>query len=67
MYTVICDNCGKDVCEGEDYSAWNDQDYVESIAAECGWKIEDDKHYCDECHSYDDEDNLVINKAKKKS
>lgn len=62
-YTVICDNCGKDVCDGAEFSGWNDEDYVADVAKEEGW-IEDEndgKHYCPACYQYDDDDNLIIN------
>ncbi|MEK9157712.1 MAG: hypothetical protein AAB638_00835 [Patescibacteria group bacterium] len=61
MYTVVCDNCGKDVCEGEEYSAWNDSDYAREIATESGWhETDDDKHYCPDCFTFDDNDNLIL-------
>lgn len=60
MYTVVCDNCGKDVNEGAEYSCWNDKRYAQDIAMEADWLSEGDKHYCQDCFSYDDEDNLII-------
>lgn len=59
MFTVVCDNCGKDVNEGEEYSCWNDIMFAEDIAMEVGWIKEDDRHYCPDCFTYDD-NNLVI-------
>jgi len=61
MYTIICDNCGKDVNEGGEYSCFNDKEYVNDIAMESDWIKEDDKHYCTDCFTYDDDDNIVIN------
>lgn len=58
MFTVVCDNCGKDVNEGEEYSCWNDIMFAEDIAMEVGWIKEDDRHYCPDCFTYDD-NNLV--------
>lgn len=63
MYTVICDNCGKDVNADAEYSAWSDTQFTEDMALEAGWHKEDDKHYCPDCFSFDDEDELVINAA----
>jgi hypothetical protein len=61
MYTIICDNCGKDLCDGTEYSCWNDEDYVKDSARESDWHItEDDKHYCDDCYSWGDEDELIL-------
>jgi hypothetical protein len=65
MYTVICDNCGKDVNEDSEFSAWSDKTYAEDVAMEANWIDEDDKHYCDDCFSYDDEDNLVLKTIEK--
>lgn len=69
MYTIICDGCGKDVCEGDEYSAWNDAGYVGDMAREENWIEHDDydgtQHYCPDCYEYDDDDNLVIHKKKK--
>lgn len=65
MYTLICDNCGQDASEGEDYSCWSEPDWVIDGAEESGWYVED-KHYCPDCFSWDDEDKLVINESRKK-
>jgi len=59
MFTIICDNCGKDFFEGEDASCYNDIGFIEDSASESGWYV-DDKHLCDECYSYDDNDRLVV-------
>lgn len=67
MYTVQCDNCK---CTSGDYpseySAWNDKNGAEEEAMESGWTREEDNHYCPECYEYDDEDNLVVKKERKK-
>ncbi len=64
MYTIICDGCGKDVCNGSEYSGWDDVDYVWDTADEESWikneDYDDTHHYCPECYEYDDDDNLVI-------
>jgi len=60
MFTVICDNCGKDSSEDCDYSAWNDQDYAWDCAKEDDWIEVENKHYCNDCYSFDDNDNLLI-------
>lgn len=65
MYTILCNNCGQDACEGEEYSCWSEPDYVSDGAEESGWHVDDDKHYCPDCWSWDDEGNLVIKKRLK--
>ena len=66
MFTVICDNCGKDVNKDAEYSAWNDETFAEDIAMEADWIKENDKHYCPKCYEYDDEDELIVNKSRTK-
>ncbi len=34
MFTVVCDNCGKDVNKDAEYSAWNEKTFAEDIAME---------------------------------
>lgn len=65
MYTVVCDNCGKDSNEDSEYSCYSDKDHAEENAIESDWIQEEDKHYCDECFSYDDDDNLIIKPIKR--
>lgn len=66
MYTVICDNCGKDSNDGTDYSCWSDSEQAELVADNSGWLLfEYSKHYCPDCISYDDEDNLVLKNIEK--
>lgn len=60
MYTVLCDNCGKDVNKDAEYSAWNEKTFAEDIAMEADWIKENDNHYCPDCFTYDDDDNLLI-------
>lgn len=66
MFTVICDNCGTDIAEGQEYSCWNDKDYAELEATESEWLKQGDKHYCTECFFYDDEDELRLDELRKK-
>jgi len=70
MYTVICDNCGVDVNEDAEYSAWNDKGYAEETAMNADWirevsSMEEDKHYCPDCAYYNDEDVLIIKEERK--
>jgi len=60
MYTCICDCCGKSADEDTDYSCWSDTSVAKDTAMNAGWAHEGDKDYCTKCHSYDDEDNLII-------
>jgi hypothetical protein len=64
MFTIVCDNCGKDVNDGTDYSGWNDVGYLEEIAFDCDFRKKDDNHYCDKCYEYDEDFEIII-KTKK--
>lgn len=64
MFTVICDNCGVDVFDGEPYSGYSSAKFSEEIALECDWIKQDDKHYCSDCVSYDEEGNLILKQLK---
>ena len=64
MYTVICDNCGKDCNKDQEYSCWSDKTFAQDCAMESDWLKEGDEHYCTECYSYNDEDELVIDKSR---
>lgn len=60
MFTVICDICGKDVCDEEEYAGFSDVDYVKDIAYNYDWIENEDEDICNECYEYDDNDNLII-------
>lgn len=64
IYTVICDNCGKDVSFGQEFAGWNDKDYAFDIAVDAYWHICEDNQYCPDCFEYDDDDNLIIKQIK---
>lgn len=64
MYTVICDCCGADVNEDEEFSCWSDAGSAKDVAMDSDWLTEGDKQYCPDCYSYDDDDNLVIQPLK---
>ena len=60
MYTVICDNCNIDANYNSEYIAWKQKEYAEDIALDQEWKIINKKHYCPDCWSRDDNDEIVI-------
>lgn len=60
MFTVICDNCGKDSNDGAEYSCFGDKQTAEYSAEDSNWLNDNGKHYCPDCYSYDDEDKLVL-------
>ena len=66
MFTIVCDNCGVDAGDDAQYSCWNDKDYAEDVALDADWIKDNENHYCPNCHTHDDEDNLVINTLTQK-
>lgn len=58
-YWLVCDHpdCGEKSTEGGEYTAWSDQDGAMEDAFNSDWTITSDgKHYCDEHHPMEDED-----------
>lgn len=69
LYTIICDNCGKDCNKDTEYCAYNDSQYAEDVAIDSDWyKTEDGKHICNDCfQGFDDDDNVIIKQINKES
>jgi hypothetical protein len=65
MFTVVCDNCDKDENADAEYSAWSDAQFAEDVAMEADWLKEGAKHYCPECFSYGENDELILKEIKK--
>lgn len=71
FYAVQCDNC-KIVLRYDDYEYWAGVDHVELVATDSMWVISvsgsgDKKHYCDDCITLDDDDQMEINEQRFKS
>lgn len=71
MYACKCNNCGSEAFDNSDYSCWPDPELVREQICEMSWHETDYKnpltslHYCDLCHSFDDEDGLIIDLTRK--
>ena len=66
MYSGKCDNCGTEIkLGGGEYMAYGEKWQVEEDMKNTDWLIQDGKHYCDDCWSYDDEDNIVLKPVNK--
>jgi hypothetical protein len=64
MFTIICDNCSKDVNEDTQFSCWNEICYLNDLADNNGWIKDGEKDYCNKCFEYDNKDKLIILKNK---
>lgn len=59
FYRVACDNCGKEADYGE-YSAWAQPEGATEMLGD-DWHVAEDKFYCSDCVTWDDEtDDLVV-------
>jgi hypothetical protein len=73
MYSGKCDNCGCAIeLGGGEYSAYAHIDSVQEEMGNSEWHIEEtgkgkpNKHYCPDCFTIGDDDNIVINESRKK-
>lgn len=59
FYGIRCDRCGKDLECGE-YDSFCDIDDAMVVAKDSGWIKVRGRHYCEECHRYGDDDELIL-------
>ena len=63
---ITCDNCKETFMDDHTgFSIYVDENGAHDAADNDGWYSEDGKHYCPDCHTIDDEDNLIINESRK--
>lgn len=64
FHNIKCDACGGLI---DDETWWDDKEALTTqILDECGWiECEGGRHYCDECWSRDDDDNIVTKDGRK--
>jgi hypothetical protein len=67
IYTLVCDNCKIDIHKDHEFSGYDDLDYVRGVGMDSNWHRDDDKHFCDDCWYWDDEDNIRIDTRRYKS
>lgn len=65
MFTVQCDNCKITSGENSEYSCWSDEDVALDDAENDDWIEHEGNHYCPDCYSYNDNDELIINESRK--
>lgn len=59
-----CDNCGDHYEDGHGFAIFVDEGSVNP--EDDDWHEIDGKHYCPDCHTIDDDDNLIIKTERKK-
>lgn len=58
---ITCDNCGETFLDDHTgFALYADEINANEAADNAGWYSEDSKHYCPDCHTIDDDDNLVL-------
>ena len=64
FHNIKCDACGRLI---DDETWWDDKQALTStILNECNWiECEGGRHYCDECWSRDDDDNIITKDGRK--
>ncbi len=53
LYTVICDECGKDAFNNDDQSGASNEQLAIEISKDYEFVEIDGKHYCLDCYWYD--------------
>ena len=67
-YKIICDSCGKQFETIEGFSCYCDDpkgDLIEEASDSADWMEFNGRHYCPDCYSYDDDDNIVTKDGRK--
>lgn len=64
FHNIKCDSCGALI---DEETWWDDKDaLLTDILRDCNWiECEGGRHYCDECYSHDDDDNIVTKDGRK--
>lgn len=65
VYTIICDGCGADISNGDEFAGWSDPDIVMEYHEGKDWIEQEGDHYCPLCWEWDsEEENKVPTNAK---
>jgi hypothetical protein len=60
MYEAECDNCGEQYVTYDGICAYHEAEQMKERLMEAEWHTDGDKHYCPECWSLNDNDEVVI-------
>lgn len=64
---ITCDNCGDEFIDNHSgFSIYVDENGAQEAADDYGWHSEGGKHYCHDCHTINDNDELVIDITRAK-
>lgn len=62
FYNIECDHCGAML---DEECWWESQEILENMLDEYSWRKLGDRHYCDDCWEYDENDNIVTKDGRK--
>ena len=64
FHNIQCDHCGALL---DEETWWDDKEALTTnILPECGWiECEGGRHYCEECWTHDDDDNIITKDGRK--
>lgn len=64
VYSAECDVCKNDFEDPfEGWTVFLNEDHMIDRMGDMGWHIDEIKCYCPNCHTIDDEDNLIIKQS----
>jgi len=58
--TLSCDNCKKVYENYNGFTVFLDTNTAMEEAQDDDWYRDEDKHYCPDCYTLDDDDNLIL-------
>lgn len=64
VYTIVCDNCGVDINKDTEYIGWDSVEGAELTAEANNFLTKGEKHYCPNCYTFDDDNELMLRKIQ---
>ena len=61
MFGIVCDNCKECFCDDSTgFAFYSTKEFVLDQAKEGDWEVVNEKHYCPDCWSHDDDGNVML-------
>lgn len=60
MYGIQCDGCKQIFEDSDGYLVYDREEDIESAIIDANWIKVRDKHYCEKCYRYGDNDELIL-------
>ena len=67
-FKIVCDCCGETFHDGNDFVCYTDDadgSQINEEAESAGWIEIGDEHFCPDCFSFGDDDNIVIKNGRR--